>query len=273
MIYVGDDVMQQKFSKFVYDEKCTYKHAKGTSAAPAREFHNYHEILLFVGGKTTFLSEEKRIELSPYQVVIIPKETYHQFINETDEEYHRCVFSFYDIPEFEELIKKCMHSTRVIEAGSEQKRLFNKMNETVDLDCSDGEKQILMHALLALVLSDISRDNSSVKEGSEPNEITTRSIELINADICNKISIEDLSRRLNVSVSTLTQTFKKDMNISVYQYILRKKLILAQQKIREGEPATSAALRCGFNDYSGFYKQYKKVFGIAPSEKAENFDA
>lgn len=264
--------MQTKFSKFVYDERCTYKHAKGTSAAPSREFHNYHEILLFVGGKTTFLSEEKRIPLSPYQTVIIPKETYHQFINVTDEEYHRCVFSFYDIPEFEVLIKKCMRSPRVIEASGEQRRLFHKMNETVDRDSSEKEKQILMQALLALVLSEVSRDHSAVKEGSEPNEITSKSIEMINVDLCNKISIPELSRRLNVSVSTLTQTFKRDMNISVYQYILRKRLILAQQKIRDGESATAAAMLCGFNDYSSFYKQYKKMFGVSPSEKLSRFE-
>ena len=268
----GDDEMQQKFSKFVYDEMCTYKHAMGTSAAPSREFHNYHEILLFVGGKTTFLSEEKRIPLSPYQTVIIPKETYHQFINVTDEEYHRCVFSFYDVPELEELIGKCMHCARVIEAGNEQKMLFRKMNEIVDSDCSEREKQVLMHALLAIVLSEVSRDHSDVQDGSKPSEITSRSIELINADICGRVSIPELSKRLNVSVSTLTQTFKKDMNISVYQYVLRKKLILAQQKIQEGETATAAALHCGFNDYSSFYKQYKKMFGVAPSENMARFD-
>ena len=264
-------MMQEKFSKFVYDEKCTYKHAKGTSAYPSREFHNYHEILLFVGGKTTFISEEKRIPLSPYQTVVIPKETYHQFINECDEEYHRCVFSFYDIPELEDLINKCMHSPRVIEASAEQKMLFRKMNETVDNNCSEREKQILMNALLAIVLSEVSDSHSAIKEGSRQSEITTRSIELINENLCGKISIPELSKRLNVSVSTLTQTFKKDMNISVYKYILQKKLILAQQKIRDGESATAAAMLCGFNDYSSFYKQYKKTFGISPSEKASGF--
>lgn len=263
--------METKFSKFVYDEKCTYKHAKGTSAAPSREFHNYHEILLFIGGKTTFLSEEKRIPLSPYQTIIIPKETYHQFINVTDEEYHRCVFGFYDIPEFEELIRKCMHSTRVIEASREQKQIFSKMNEAVDLGCSENERQILMRALLALLLSEISHDHSAVKEGSKPHEITSKSIEMINADLGTKISISDMAHRLSVSVSTLTQTFKKDMNISIYQYILRKKLILAQQKIQDGESVTSAAIQCGFNDYSSFYKQYKKMFGVMPSEKADAF--
>ncbi|MBQ8408182.1 MAG: helix-turn-helix domain-containing protein [Clostridia bacterium] len=264
--------MQDKFSKYVYDDRCTYKHAKGTSADPAREFHNYHEILLFVGGKTTFLSEEKRIPLSPYQTVIIPKETYHQFINVTDEEYHRCVFSFDDIPEFEDLIKRCMHSTHVIEASPEQRIWFRKMNETVDSDCSEKEKQVLMHALLALVLSEVSREHQDVKEGSKPSEITSKSIELINENLCNRISIPELSRRLNVSVSTLTQTFKRDMNISVYQYILRKKLIMAQQKIQDGESATTAAMLCGFNDYSSFYKQYKKMFGTLPSERTTRFD-
>lgn len=263
--------MQTKFSKFVYNDRCTYKHAKGTSAHPSREFHNYHEILLFVGGQTTYVSEEKRIPLSPYQIVIIPKETYHQFINVADEEYHRCVFSFYDIPELEELIEKCMGYPRVIEASQEQKMLFRKMNETVDAACSDKEKQILMRALLALVLSEVSHDNSAVKEGSEPNEITSKLIEIINENLCNRISIPELSKGLNVSVSTLTQTFKKDMNISVYQYILRKKLILAQQKIQDGESATVTALQCGFNDYSSFYKQYKKMFGVSPSEKAARF--
>ena len=269
---MGGDSMQEKFSKFVYDDKCTYKHAKGTSAYPSRDFHNYHEILLFVGGKTTFISEEKRIPLSPYQTVIIPKETYHQFINEVDEEYHRCVFSFYDIPELEVLINKCMHSPRVIEASGEQKMLFRKMNETVDRDCPESEKKILMNALLAVILSEVSNDNSDIKEGSKPSEITTKCIELINESLCGKISIPELAKQLSVSVSTLTQTFRKDMNISVYQYILRKKLILAQQKIRDGETATTAAMLCGFNDYSSFYKQYKKMFGVPPSEKVARFD-
>ncbi len=265
--------MENKFSKFVYGEKCTYKHAKGVAADPQREFHNYHEILLFVGGKTTFLTEEKRIPLSPYQTVIIPKETYHQFINEVDEEYHRCVFSFYDIPELEGLIKKCMHTTRVIEASNEQKALFRKMNETVDSSSSEKEKQILMHALLTLVLNETSSGKAIVSEGSEPSFITQKSIEIINASLCENITVSEIAKKQNVSVSTLTQTFKKDMNISIYQYALRKKLILAQQKIENGETATSAALQCGFNDYSGFYKQYKKHFGVAPSEKSARFDA
>lgn len=265
-------MVQTKFSKYLRDEWIVYKHAKGTGADPTREFHDYHEILLFVGGKTTFISEEKHTPLSPFQIVVIPKKTYHQFTNIADEEYHRCVFSFYDIPELEELIKKCMYRTRVIEVGSEQKRLFNKMNEIMESSCSEKEKQVLMHALLALVLNEVAHEHATVKEGSDLSETTSKSIEIINLNLCNKISVPELSKKLNVSVSTLTQTFRKDMNISIYRYILTKKLMLAQQKIKDGESATAAAEQCGFHDYSGFYKQYKKMFGVAPSEKATRFN-
>lgn len=263
--------MDNKFSKLIEGEKCVYKHAKGTAATPSREFHNYHELILFIGGKTTFLSEEKRISLPPYQIIVIPKETYHQFLNENDEEYHRCVFSFYDIPELYELTEKCMRSIKVFDASNEQRMLFSKLNDIQDSDCTENEKQILMYSLLALVLNEVARDEHDVKEGSKPSEITTKCIEVIDSLLCEKFTVAELAKELNVSISTLTQTFKRDMNISVYQYILRKKLTMAQQRIREGESATTAALQCGFNDYSGFYKQYKKMFGVSPSERSTSF--
>ena len=82
---------------------------------------------------------------------------------------------------------------------------------------------------------------------------------------------EKIAEALNSSVSSLAHTFKKDMNISVHQYILKKRLIKARQKIMGGEPVIKAALDCGFNDYSGFYKQYKKMFNEPPSKNSNLF--
>ena len=109
-----------------------------------------------------------------------------------------------------------MSGTRVIDAEEAQKAWFHKMNETIDSDASEIEKQIVMNALLALVLSKLPRDHSAVKEGNKPKEITSRSIEMINADLCGEISTPALARRMNVSVSTLTQTFRRDMNILIH---------------------------------------------------------
>ena len=71
---------------------------------------------------------------------------------------------------------------------------------------------------------------------------------------------------LSVIISTFSflPCFKDDMKISIYKYILHKKLVLANKSIISGVPPTIAALDSGFNDYSGFYRQYKKMFGTSP---------
>ena len=66
-------------------------------------------------------------------------------------------------------------------------------------------------------------------------------------------------------VATLMHTFKKNMNISIHKYIIKKWLILAHAKISNGEQSVIVANECGFNDYSGFYKQYVKMFDTTPS--------
>lgn len=55
------------------------------------------------------------------------------------------------------------------------------------------------------------------------------------------------------------------MNIPIRKYVIKKRLILAHSKILKGELSSVAAIECGFNDYSGFYRQYKKMYDITPS--------
>ena len=82
--------------------------------------------------------------------------------------------------------------------------------------------------------------------------------------------ISTVADYLHISVSYLSHEFKKNLHISPYQYILKKKLTAANQKIKNSTPPMQAAMQCGFNDYSGFYKAYKKLFNTAPSEKDLN---
>ena len=83
----------------------------------------------------------------------------------------------------------------------------------------------------------------------------------------NNGTVEEIANHCNVSLSLLSHIFKKEMNISPYKYALKKRLINARRKINAGELSTSVAVECGWNDYSGFYKQYIKTFGVPPSSK------
>ena len=56
------------------------------------------------------------------------------------------------------------------------------------------------------------------------------------------------------------------MNISPKQYILQKKLALANKLIRDGTPATVAAMQVGYDNYSNFYRMYQKRVSHRPTE-------
>ena len=67
------------------------------------------------------------------------------------------------------------------------------------------------------------------------------------------------------SNSRVNRIFRDTLGVSVWQYVTAKKLDLAYNLIAEGYGIKTAASRCGFGDYSVFYKSFVKHFNISPS--------
>lgn len=54
--------------------------------------------------------------------------------------------------------------------------------------------------------------------------------------------------------------------MSLHQYILVKRVLLAIRLMHRGVGATQAALESGFSDYSCFDKAFVKAIGLSPRE-------
>ena len=267
--------MEESFASYIRTEQILMKYAKGVGALRGKEFHEYHELILFIGGNVDFYSDEMHVTLLPNQLIIIPKEKYHQLVIKDDENnYKRCVFSFYEASELAELLSEAFRNVCILDATSYEITLINKIIDFSSSQLSDKQKKVLLTSTLTLLINEIS---IKLKHQSKSVDIKTRSpllvkcIDYINENLFNDISIEKLAKNFNVSSSTISHAFKKEMNISPYRYILQKRLVSAQNRIANGDSATLVALECGFPDYSGFYKQYKKAFGINPSLNKESF--
>ena len=259
----GDD-MENLFTKYIKDEDVTFMYAKGASGKTGKEFHTYHEIIYYMGGKAKFISENIHTTLKPNTLIIIPAETYHQLlITGPQEDYHRCVFHFLNIPELKELIDQSMNGALFLTMNKQLQFLFNQLISLTEKTCSGAVNSAILRSVLCLVLNEISANTHFSEEATSPDTLSEKSVVYIAKHISEPISITDIADELNVSVSHLAHAFKQQMNISIYQYILKKRLI----RISSGVPATQAALECGFNDYSGFYKQFKKMFNKSPSDK------
>ena len=264
IIYIkGGDLMQNKFLVELTEDDFYFKYAKGDSSRNGKEFHLFHEIILFLGGKAELISETVNTTLMPNTLVIIPKETYHQVkILGNPDDYLRCIINF---PE-NETTALCDRFKRigVYNFSSNMEHLFGTL-----ITIAERKPRIsptLPDSLLDVILYEIlqQKEITAVKALSDT---TVCAIRFIENNIVREITVDKVAFACRVSASTLAHTFKDEMNISVYKYTLQKKLMAAHEKIKNGTPATVAALECGFNDYSGFYKQYKKMFGFSPSVK------
>jgi len=91
--------------------------------------------------------------------------------------------------------------------------------------------------------------------------------ELIENNIDNNdFSISDITQSLGLSRSVLHVKMKSLLNISMGDYIRKKRLKKACEYLMEGYNVSETAFRTGFGDPSYFTKSFKKEFGVKPTE-------
>lgn len=262
--------MKQIFKHYIKTDNIIFKYASGKSEKSGKEFHTFNEIILFLKGDAELISENIHTKIEPNTLIVIPKETYHQvIIKDNPENYLRCTLSFFDNANTKDLTDN-LQEIKLLSYDSDFTYIFEKL-----IKYSQNENLLSKEALkayLVLILCEINTKKDTFLSETSQNPLITSVIRYINQNLSKNITISEIAKFHNISHSSLSHIFKKEMNISIHKYIIKKRLIAAHHKINCGIPPTTAALECGFNDYSGFYKQYKIMFGFPPSKKRKTSD-
>ncbi len=246
----------------------SFRYAKGKSLHSGSEIHPYHEILYYIDGGATFLSADFKERLTKGTLVIIPKEMYHHLQIENQNAYIRFVMNFPDDDMTRELVCAAVSQIRIIkQPNANICHILNRMCEVLHGPTAHHAETFLYGSFLSL-LAEISFDiaNATTPSLRKKEQLITKCLDYIEGHYTAPISVEELSRAMYVSPSTLFQCFKKELGISLHRYISEKRLVLAKKMIVGGEPPTVVYKDCGFSDYSAFYKAYRKMFAVSPSD-------
>jgi len=104
-------------------------------------------------------------------------------------------------------------------------------------------------------------------EKKSDTEIITKIKGYIQENIEEKISREQIAMHVYVSADYISHIFKREMGISLSEYIMRQKIEKAKQLIQEGEDNIgNIAIRLGYGSFSYFTELFKRQAGIPPSE-------
>lgn len=89
-------------------------------------------------------------------------------------------------------------------------------------------------------------------------------MEFLNARLTDEIQLQDLSASLCHNGAYLSRRFKEETGITIRQYLIYKRIILAKELLRQGCPLTEACTRSGFHDYSNFSRTFTRQTGCSP---------
>ena len=96
-------------------------------------------------------------------------------------------------------------------------------------------------------------------------------IRYINQNAAQPLSLDHLEETFGISKFVLLHEFKDYTGMPIYQYILTRRVILAQQLIQEGAKPNQACEQSGFSDYTSFYRAFKSRTGQSPIQYSKSY--
>ena len=88
----------------------------------------------------------------------------------------------------------------------------------------------------------------------------------IDENIYNKITLDDIAKSCNLSPIYISQIFKQTTQTPIISYIRAKKIALARHEMLSGAKPYEIYYKYGFEDYSSFYRAFKNIYHISPSD-------
>ncbi|MBE6576998.1 MAG: AraC family transcriptional regulator [Ruminococcaceae bacterium] len=222
--------------------------------------HALFEMIAVVEGDVDIMLEGTGYRLKENQVIIIPPLCYHSITVNESRAYKRVTVLF-DGDAIPEVLRK-----ELAKRGAQTPVLLSAKVDKLKRICEEDRPEFfapLAHSLMIQLLYDALQ--SSRNNVGEMDEFLQRVIVYIDAHLREKILLDDLARHTSRSKSSFCHLFEEKMNISPKQYILQKKLALADKLIGEGVPPTVVAMQIGYDNYSNFYRVYKKHIGKSPN--------
>ena len=235
--------------------------------------HEEYELYYFVSGCGTFVVEGNEYKLESGDIIILNCSEAHYFrIDDDSVPYIRMTINFThklfsELDRNNELFKAFdnrekgqMNRYKAIEFESPYHRvLMNNLITNVE------NKRLQTTANLLLLLYEISV--AFEKKDVLPLQSTLGGdiIKYINNHLLELITLDDLCREFHISKTHLCRVFKNATGTTVNNYIITKRLIHANELIGVGIKPMKAYLLSGFNNYTVFYKAYKKRYQVSPS--------
>lgn len=247
--------------------------------------HDFYEVYFLLGGQVSYWVEGRIVRMMPGDLLFInPMELHRPMPDPEQPVCERFVLwlkrDFLKHLSGDLSLMECFdttrpnHSHQIRPSATERAALTACMGELVRESYSkDYGSELSARGLLLQLLVKLNRlsRRADGKQEDEPlSQLVQGAMQYISENLSSDLSLEGIAGHLFVSKYHLSHAFTREVGVSVYRYIVLKRLLLARQLLMAGESAAQVSRSCGFSDYTAFYRAFKSEYGISPKQFTAN---
>lgn len=234
--------------------------------------HSNYEIFMLIKGDCEYRIEGSIYPLAPFDVLIMRPMEFHKLYINSNKPYERVVMQFSpdlldNVDEGNELLT-CFNERGLGENNlipAKTSIVKNLVDNFTFLE-THTTKPCAISVLIKLLIqiSEVYNSDKHTVDVGTNDVVVQKVIAYINENITEMITLDTIENYMFLNKFHLNRMFKKVTGSTIVDYIIKKRLLLAQHFIRTGYTPNNACKACGFGEYSSFFRAYKKHFGSSP---------
>ena len=229
--------------------------------------HETPEVYCFLSGEGSFLIEGTHYPLQRGDILLMrPAET-HRLLISPEAPYERIAIHF-PLSLFDSLdpVRSLLTPFLNHPLGARNRYAAAEYPNLRPLFDGIPPNRLQILSRLMRLLSELSSLHGfPAHETERPGDFSQALVRYVNEHLFDELSLQTVSDAFRRSASQVSRVFRSATGTSLWEYVMIKRLLAARARMQQGESAVSAALACGFSDYSAFYRAYCRRFGHAPS--------
>ena len=262
-------------------------HYREPSPSVEVHHHDFYEVYYLLGGEVEYWVDGRIIKMQPGDLLMInPQELHRPLLEESNRVYERIVLwinkDYLEAMQSDGIYlnscfdRKIPGNSRLIRLSTSERTAMNiRMSELVrEFYSADFGGDLCAYGLFLQFMVQLNRLASRVEKKQEDthqlSDLVEKTLHYIGDNLSAPLTLEAMAARFYVSKYYLSHAFTKEVGVSVYRYIMMRRLMMARQLLLAGETAGQVCRSCGFSDYTSFYRAFKSEYGVSPRTFAAN---
>lgn len=234
--------------------------------------HDFYEVYHLLEGRVDYWVEGRILSMEPGDLLLInPQELHRPIIEPGTQGYERIVLWINKdyLEGLSPALRACFdgHTHLLRLTASQRSAVTARLGELVrEFYSTDPCAACAAQGIFLQFMAQLNRlaGKSHSEEGRALSALVQKALNYISDNISGELSLEKIAGACFVSKYYLSHAFTKEVGVSVYRYILLRRLLLARQLLAAGESASAVCRSCGFSDYTSFYRAFKSEYGTSP---------